>query len=559
MKGYVILHVDDRFNLHLLQIFFLNGRLIFGPDARSLLVTLLLLIAPVVIFCVFVARHLRHHFSSYNAGYAIIVAAIVFTIHVLVLLFLTSSRDPGIVPRNSHPPEEEFRYDTSASVEVGGRQTPSLQFPRTKEVMVNGLPIRVKYCDTCMLYRPPRCSHCSICNNCVERFDHHCPWVGQCIGMRNYRYFFCFVSSAALLCIYVFSISAFYIKVLMDDHKGTVWTAMKESPVSVILMGYCFISLWFVGGLTGFHLYLISTNQTTYENFRYRSDNRINVYDRGCLNNFSEVFCTMVKPSKNNFRALVQEESQRPPMPLSRDNAEPEEPGDGRRMKVEDDLDIGGDLLKISQRHNIEDIEADIRSRGSDVPHHNSSEGDSVLGSDRRPPGVQSEPTRRASWGRSGSWEIGNEGNFANSKEALQRLYVERPFCLSVLKRSHAAYAKKDNLVPLLEVAINSTSIYVCKTLSYLQDTYAKFKTREVEECLSCYEEIAGYMTKVITDVSQEPAIAGLDGEVIISYVNRCDKAVVKHKGILEKNQLAIEHAKLMMDIADGLSNTSKL
>ncbi|XP_042036876.1 protein S-acyltransferase 8-like [Salvia splendens] len=402
------------------NIFFLNGRLIFGPDARSLLVTLLLLIAPVVIFCVFVARHLRHHFSSYNAGYAIIVAAIVFTIHVLVLLFLTSSRDPGIVPRNSHPPEEEFRYDTSASVEVGGRQTPSLQFPRTKEVMVNGLPIRVKYCDTCMLYRPPRCSHCSICNNCVERFDHHCPWVGQCIGMRNYRYFFCFVSSAALLCIYVFSISAFYIKVLMDDHKGTVWTAMKESPVSVILMGYCFISLWFVGGLTGFHLYLISTNQTTYENFRYRSDNRINVYDRGCLNNFSEVFCTMVKPSKNNFRALVQEESQRPPMPLSRDNAEPEEPGDGRRMKVEDDLDIGGDLLKISQRHNIEDIEADIRSRGSDVPHHNSSEGDSVLGSDRRPPGVQSEPTRRASWGRSGSWEIGNEGNFANSKEALQ-------------------------------------------------------------------------------------------------------------------------------------------
>lgn len=160
--------------------------------------------------------------------------------------------------------------------------------------------------------------------------------------------------------------------------------------------------------------------QTTYENFRYRADNRINVYDRGCLNNFFEVFCTKVKPSKNNFRAVVQEESQRPPMPTSRDAEAEETGGDDRRMKVEDDLDIGGDLLKISQRHNIEDIEADIRSRGSDVPHHNSSEGDSALGSDRRAPATQSETTRHSSWGRSGSWEIGNEGNFVTPKEAFQ-------------------------------------------------------------------------------------------------------------------------------------------
>lgn len=98
-----------------------------------------------------------------------------------MLLLITSTRDPGIVPRNSHPPEEELGYESSASVEAGER-TPSLKLPRTKEVFVNGTTVRVKYCDTCMLYRPPRTSHCSVCDNCVERFDHHCPWLGQCIG-----------------------------------------------------------------------------------------------------------------------------------------------------------------------------------------------------------------------------------------------------------------------------------------------------------------------------------------------------------------------------------------
>ncbi|KAJ0790842.1 putative protein S-acyltransferase [Helianthus annuus] len=130
-------------------------------------------------------------------------------------------------------------------------------------------------------------------------------------------------------------------------------------------MAYCFISLWFVGGLTGFHLYLIGSNQTTYENFRYRADSRYSVYSRGCVNNFFEVFCTKIKPSANNFRAPFQE-VQRPPPAAARESATHDGGPEDRRVKVEDDLDIGGDLLKISQRHNIEGIESDIRSRGND-------------------------------------------------------------------------------------------------------------------------------------------------------------------------------------------------
>ncbi|KAL9241467.1 hypothetical protein vseg_015577 [Gypsophila vaccaria] len=315
--------------------FLCNGRLIFGPDAKYLVLSVLMLLVPSAIFCTFVARNLLHRFSSYNAGYAVLVVAIVFTVYVLVLLLFTSARDPGIIPRNSHPPDEELCYEPSSSTLRGGRPTPRLQFPRSKEVIVNGVPVKVKYCDTCMLYRPPRCSHCSVCNNCVDKFDHHCPWLGQCIAARNYRVYFMLISSATLLCIFIFAMSAVYIKFLVDDHHN-VWKAFRKSPASILLMAYCFISLWFVGGLTGFHLYLISTNQTTYENFKYRSSHTRNVFNRGCARNFFEVFCTKIKPSQNKFTALVQE----PPPRLNTGPMIPEmveQSGEDRTAHVEED------------------------------------------------------------------------------------------------------------------------------------------------------------------------------------------------------------------------------
>lgn len=104
-------------------------------------------------------------------------------LQIVILLLLTSGRDPGIIPRSLHPPEPEDEADGSnLSADWSGSRISAPSLPPTKDVTVRGMVVKVKYCQTCMLYRPPRCSHCSICNNCVERFDHHCPWVGQCIG-----------------------------------------------------------------------------------------------------------------------------------------------------------------------------------------------------------------------------------------------------------------------------------------------------------------------------------------------------------------------------------------
>ncbi|CAD6245817.1 unnamed protein product [Miscanthus lutarioriparius] len=361
------------------NLFFLGGRLIFGPDVRSLVLTVCLIIVPVIFFAAAVCPQLGHEFHSQIGGWAASVA-IIFTAYILVVLLLTSGRDPGIVPRNSHPPEPED-IDGSSSLPdwPGGQQGPT-GLPLTRDVLVNGVSVKVKYCHTCMLYRPPRCSHCSICNNCVERFDHHCPWVGQCIGKRNYQFFFVFVSSTTLLCIYVFAFCWVNLRRIMDTHQCKIGRALLKSPISGLLILYTFIAVWFVGGLTSFHLYLISTNQTTYENFRYHYDRRTNPYNLGVGRNFVDVLFSRVPSSKHNFRAKVKDDSSAFTSSLSM----------GRVLsppKMSVDLEMGMKRQAVAAE-DLEDLHSQIGSAmglercGTEPPHFVGRKGCSEMSSD---------------------------------------------------------------------------------------------------------------------------------------------------------------------------------
>mmetsp|Transcript_13800 Transcript_13800/g.17463 ORF Transcript_13800/g.17463 Transcript_13800/m.17463 type:complete len:217 (-) Transcript_13800:694-1344(-) len=77
------------------------------------------------------------------------------------------------------------------------------------------------WCDTCEAPKPARSKHCPLCNMCCEKFDHHCVWINNCVGLHNYKYFMIFLYMHLGICFYGLVIGFLCALHLIDE--GDLW------------------------------------------------------------------------------------------------------------------------------------------------------------------------------------------------------------------------------------------------------------------------------------------------------------------------------------------------
>ncbi|KAM9268142.1 palmitoyltransferase ZDHHC18 isoform 2-T2 [Morus bassanus] len=291
--------------------FYCGGRLMLARHSGVFALTLGLILVTSGLFFVFDCPFLASHLTL-----AIPIIAAVLFFFVISCLLQTSFRDPGILPRAtpSEAADLEKRID---SMGTSTYRPPA----RTMEVVINKYVVKLKYCYTCKMFRPPRTSHCSVCDNCVERFDHHCPWVGNCVGKRNYRYFYAFILSLSFLTAFIFACVVTHLT-LRSQRDGFL-TTLKTTPASVLELVICFFSVWSILGLSGFHTYLVASNLTTNEDIKgswssKRGSEFANPYShKSILTNCCAVLCGPFHPSLIDRRGFIQPDVGTPSSPKS--------------------------------------------------------------------------------------------------------------------------------------------------------------------------------------------------------------------------------------------------
>ena len=200
----------------------------------------------------------------------------------------------------SHPPAS-----VRVRVRDGGGRGAGASPLRTawRDVWVRRGIVKTRYCRTCRVWRPPRASHCSVCDNCVDAFDHHCPWVGNCVGRRNYRTFLTFLLVTPILCLAIASTSIYALVLDIESEPGrSFWDTLSTLPWAVFLVGYGIAILFSLVPLSAYHIGLRHRGATTNEHIKSLPTW---IFDDGCAPNWARVCCILPPAPSVDFTTPV--------------------------------------------------------------------------------------------------------------------------------------------------------------------------------------------------------------------------------------------------------------
>lgn len=219
-------------------------------------------------------------------------------------------------------------------------------FRTISELCERGLFHSDNFCSTCLVRRPLRSKHCKFCNRCVARFDHHCPWIDNCVGLHNHKVFLSYLVSLLLIGTWAAKASLNYIfHFYPADHGNFLvrsYHYVTVDPWLGFILVMCFFHLTWVYLLLMVQIFqMICQGMTTNEKMnahRYSHFLKFggsNPFHRGVLANCADFFgftCCQDRSSKvdwtstyeipKNFTTLTSEDDNmstnvRIPMPYS--------------------------------------------------------------------------------------------------------------------------------------------------------------------------------------------------------------------------------------------------
>uniref|UniRef100_A0A8C4KE24 Palmitoyltransferase n=1 Tax=Dromaius novaehollandiae TaxID=8790 RepID=A0A8C4KE24_DRONO len=143
-----------------------------------------------------------------------------------------------------------------------------------------------------LLQQPMRARHCQLCQHCVRRYDHHCPWIENCVGEKNHPLFIVYLSVQLVVLLWAWYIawSGLYFEQSWDWLQHNIFLIVSFLLIVIFTI---FVLLLLIS-----HLYLVSCNTTSWE---FMSHHRIsylkqsdleNPFDQGVILNLWRFFCS---------------------------------------------------------------------------------------------------------------------------------------------------------------------------------------------------------------------------------------------------------------------------